>query len=31
MKNPDEKVNIGAYRDAKNIYLGEKGYSPTDT
>ena len=31
MKNPDEKVNIGAYRDAKKKYLGEKGYSPTDT
>ena len=22
MKNPDEKVDIGAFRDAKKLYLG---------
>ena len=31
MKNPDEKVNIGAFRDAKKKYLVARGYSPTDT
>ena len=31
MKNPDEKVNIGAFHDAKQKYLGGRGYSPTDT
>ena len=30
MENPNEKVNIGAFCDAKKIYLGGRGYSPTD-
>ena len=29
MKNPDEKVNIGAFHDAKKLYLVGRGYSPT--
>ena len=29
MKNPDEKVDIGAFHDAKKLYLGGGGYSPT--
>ena len=28
MKNPDEKVNIEAFCDAKKLYVGRKGYSP---
>ena len=28
MKNPDEKVNIGAFDDAKKLYLAGRGYSP---
>ena len=27
-KNPDEKINIGAFRDAKELYLVGRGYSP---
>ena len=30
MKNPDKKVNVGAFHDAKKKYLGGRGYSPTD-
>ena len=26
MKNPDEKVNIEAFRDAKKLYLMGRGY-----
>ena len=28
MKNPDEKVNIEAFCDAKKLYLKERGYLP---
>ena len=28
MKNPDEKVNTGAFCDVKKLYLGWRGYSP---
>ena len=28
MKNPDEKIKIGAFHDAKKLYLGGRGYSP---
>ena len=28
MKNPDKKVNIGAFCDAKKLYLGGRGYWP---
>ena len=31
MKNPDEKVNIGAFCDVKKLYLGWRGYSPIYT
>ena len=31
MKKPDEKINIGAFRDAKKLYLGGRGYSPIYT
>ena len=31
MKNPDEKVNIGAFHDAKKLYLGARGHSPIYT
>ena len=31
MKNPDEKVNIGAFCDIKKLYLGWRGYSPIYT
>ena len=26
MKNPDKKVNIGAFCDAKKLFLGGRGY-----
>ena len=26
MKNPDNKVNIGVFCDAKKLYLGGRGY-----
>ena len=29
MKNPDEKVDVGAFHDAKKAYLWGRGYSPT--
>ena len=29
MTKPDEKVNIGAFHDAKKLYLWGRGYSPT--
>ena len=29
MKNPDDKVHIGAFHDAKKLYLGGRGYLPT--
>ena len=28
MKDPDEKVNIEAFRVAKKLYLKSRGYSP---
>ena len=28
MKNPDKKVNIGAFCDAKKLFLGGRGYWP---
>ena len=28
MKNSDEKVNIGAFREVKKQYLGGRDYSP---
>ena len=28
MKNSDEKVNVGAFRDVKKQYLGVRDYSP---
>ena len=28
MTNPDEKVNIEAFRDAQKLYLKDRGYSP---
>ena len=29
MTKPDEKVNVGAFHDAKKLYLWGRGYSPT--
>ena len=31
MKNPEEKVNIEAFRDAKKLHLAGRGYSPIYT
>ena len=31
MKNPDEKVNIPAFRDAKKLHLAGRGYTPIYT
>ena len=31
MKNPDEKVNIEAFRDAKKLPLVGRGYTPIYT
>ena len=31
MKNPDEKVNIEAFRDAKKLHLSRRDYSPIYT
>ena len=28
IKNPDKRVNIEAFCDAKKLYLGGRGYSP---
>ena len=27
IKNPDEKDSVGAFHDAKKLYLGGRGYS----
>ena len=29
MNTPDDEVNMGAFHDAKKLYLGRRGFSPS--